>query len=136
MEQDSELKRLEKFVENLLARFTELRAEKAVLLQDIKERDEIISELRESISSKDSERSELTLRVGKIVEQIEEWEQSLEQKEPGETSLAEEDSDEEEDSEDEESHAEAADSDESFKAEGGVEENGKGQQNLFSIETS
>ena len=136
MEQDSELKRLEKFVENLLARFTELRAEKAVLLQDIKDRDEIISELRESISSKDSERSEVTLRVGKIVEQIEEWEQSLEQKEPGETSLAEEDSDEEEDSEDEESHAEAADSDESFKAEGAVEENGKGQQNLFSIETS
>lgn len=131
MEQDSELKRLEKFVENLLARFTELRAEKAALLQDIRDRDEIISELRESISSKDSERSEVTLRVGKIVEQIEEWEQSLEQKETGETSLAEEESEEEE-----ESPAEAADSDESFEAESASEEDGKGQQNLFSIETS
>lgn len=126
MEQDSELKRLEKFVENLLARFTELRTEKAALLQDIRDRDEIIEELRESVSSKDSERSEVTLRVGKIVDQIEEWEQSLEHNETEETSLEEEDSA----SEEEESPAEEEDGDEA----GG--EDGKGQQNLFSIETS
>ena len=129
MEQDSELKRLEKFVENLLARFTELRTEKAVLLQDILDRDEIIEELRESISSKDSEQSEVTLRVGKIVDQIEEWEQSLEHNET-ETSLEEEESEVETASGEEDLPVEEGDGDEALG------EDGKGQQNLFSIETS
>ena len=129
MEQDSELKRLEKFVENLLARFTELRTEKAALLQDILDRDEIIEELRESISSKDSEQSEVTLRVGKIVDQIEEWEQSLEHNET-ETSLEEEESEVETASGEEDSPVEEGDGDEALG------EDGKGQQNLFSIETS
>ena len=129
MEQDSELKRLEKFVENLLARFTELRTEKAAFLQDILDRDEIIEELRESISSKDSEQSEVTLRVGKIVDQIEEWEQSLEHNET-ETSLEEEESEVETASGEEDSPVEEGDGDEALG------EDGKGQQNLFSIETS
>ncbi len=123
MEQDNELKRLEDFVENLLTRFTELRTEKAVLLQEIRDRDEIISGLRENVSSKDSERSEISLRVGKIVEQIEEWEQSLDDSEFDETSLAEED--------DSDSEVEIAAEDEDAGEEGG-----KGQQNLFSMESS
>jgi len=125
MEQDNELKRLEKFVENLLARFTELRAEKAVLLQEVRERDEIIEGLRENVSSKDTERSEISLRVGKIVEQIEEWEQGLDDSEFEETSQAEEGLEEI-------SLTEETGSEED--AEAGVEE-GKGQQNLFSMET-
>ena len=125
MEQDNELKRLEKFVENLLARFTELRAEKAVLLQEVRERDEIIEGLRENVSSKDTERSEISLRVGKIVEQIEEWEQGLDDSEFEETSQAGEGLEEM-------SLTEETGSEED--AEAGVEE-GKGQQNLFSMET-
>jgi hypothetical protein len=123
MEQDNELKRLEDFVENLLTRFTELRTEKAVLLQEIRDRDEIIRGLRENVSSKDSERSEISLRVGKIVEQIEEWEQSLDDSEFDENSLVGED--------DSDSEVEIAGEDEDAG-----EEEGKGQQNLFSMESS
>ena len=126
MEQDSELKRLESFVENLLTRFTELRAEKAVLLQEIRERDEVIDGLQENVSSKDTERSEISLRVGKIVEQIEEWEQSLDDSEFEEDSLP-------EGSSEEGSSAEETSSEDD--AEAGMED-GKGQQNLFSMETS
>lgn len=125
MEQDNELKRLEKFVENLLTRFTELRAEKAVLLQEVRERDEIIEGLRENVSSKDTERSEISLRVGKIVEQIEEWELSLDDSEFEEASPVEKDSEEA-------PLTEETGSEEDEEA--GVEE-GKGQQNLFSMET-
>jgi hypothetical protein len=136
MEQDRELKRLEKFVENLLTRFTELRTEKAVLLQEIRDRDEIIEELRESVSSKNSERSEVSLRVEKIVGQIEEWEQSLNDDEFDEITPVDEESDVETDAEEETASAEETGSDESTDAEDAKEEEGKGQQNLFSIETS
>ena len=136
MEQDRELKRLEKFVENLLTRFTELRTEKAVLLQEIRDRDEIIDELRESVNSKDSEQSEVSLRVEKIVEQIEEWEQGLSDDEFDEIPPVEEASDVETVAEEETSSDEETDSEESTDAEDASEEEGKGQQNLFSIETS
>ena len=136
MEQDRELKRLEKFVENLLTRFTELRTEKAVLLQEIRDRDEIIEELRESVSSKNSERSEVSLRVEKIVGQIEEWEQSLNDDEFDEITPVDEESDVETATEEETASAEETGSDESTDAEDAKEEEGKGQQKLFSIETS
>ena len=136
MEQDRELKRLEKFVENLLTRFTELRTEKAVLLQEIRDRDEIIDELRESVNSKDSEQSEVSLRVEKIVEQIEEWEQGLSDDKFDEIPPVEEASDVETAGEEETSSDEETDSEESTDAEDASEEEGKGQQNLFSIETS
>jgi len=131
MEQENELKRLEDFVEKLLVRFTELRAEKAVLLQQVRERDGIIEGLQESVSIKDIEKSEISVRVGKIVEQIEEWEQNLDNSEFEESSPAGEDSDSEV-----EIATEETDSGESFEdAEAGDEE-GKGQQNLFSMESS
>lgn len=126
MEQDNELKRLEDFVGNLLTRFTELRAEKAVLLQEIQERDETIDGLRKNVSSKDTERSEVSLRVGKIVEQIEEWEQSLDDSEFEPDSLPEESSEE---------GSPAGEMSSEEDADTGVED-GKGQQNLFSMETS
>ena len=79
MIQDSELSRLEGFVEKMMKRFGELRAEKAQLLKDLGERDQIIEELRSTISTRDSERGEVGQRVSKIVEQIEEWERNLEE---------------------------------------------------------
>ena len=78
MSQESELRRLEQFVEKLLTRFSELRAEKSGLLQVLQERDRQIEELRTSLSSREMERSEISQRVSKIVEQIEVWEQGLE----------------------------------------------------------
>jgi chromosome segregation ATPase len=79
MSQDNELRRLEQFVEKLLVRFSELRAEKAKLLQELRERELQIEGLRNDLSSKDMERSEISQRVNKIVEQIEEWEMGLEE---------------------------------------------------------
>ncbi len=78
MSQDNELRRLEQFVEKLLARFSELRAEKAKLLQELRERELQVEDLRSNLSSKDVERNEISQRVSKIVEQIEEWETGLE----------------------------------------------------------
>jgi len=78
MEQGSELQRLEKFVEKILTRFSALKAEKEQLDQELFERDLLIEELRESISSKETERNEISERVNKIVDQIEEWEINLE----------------------------------------------------------
>ena len=77
MSQESELHRLEQFVEKLLARFTDLRAEKRTLEQDLLESELLVEELQSKISTKDTERSEISNRVNKIVDQIEEWEQSL-----------------------------------------------------------
>ena len=77
MSQDNELRRLEQFVEKLLARFSELRTEKAKLQQELREREAQIEELATALSAKDMERSEISQRVSKIVEQIEEWESGL-----------------------------------------------------------
>jgi len=79
MIQDSELSRLERFVEKMMKRFSELRDDKVQLLKDLGERDQIIEELRSTISTRDSERGEVGQRVSKIVEQIEEWERNLEE---------------------------------------------------------
>lgn len=79
MGQDSELRRLEQFVEKLLVRFSELRAEQARLLKELAEREQQIVELKTNISSKEIERSEISQRVNRIVEQIEEWEMGLDE---------------------------------------------------------
>jgi uncharacterized coiled-coil DUF342 family protein len=88
MEQESELQRLEKFVEKILTRFSALKAEKTQLEQEVFERDLLIEELRENISSKVTERNEISERVNKIVDQIEEWELNLDtgKEEPGDNS--------------------------------------------------
>ncbi|PHR30441.1 MAG: hypothetical protein COA36_00050 [Desulfotalea sp.] len=77
MDKDTELKRLEQFVEKLLLSFAELKEERKRLLGVINERDAQIAELEGDITSKDSERSEISLRVGRLVEQIEDWEFDL-----------------------------------------------------------
>jgi hypothetical protein len=78
MEQESELQRLEKFVEKILTRFSALKAEKAQFEQELFERDLLIEELRDNISSKVTERNEISERVNKIVDHIEDWELNLE----------------------------------------------------------
>ena len=55
-----------------------MKAEKEQLEQEVFDRDLLIEELRENISSKATERNEISERVNKIVDQIEEWELSLE----------------------------------------------------------
>jgi len=77
MDRDTELQRLEQFVEKLLLSFAELKDEKKALLTQLAQRDSLIAELEGNISSKDTERTEISLRVGKLVEQIEDWELGL-----------------------------------------------------------
>ena len=88
MDRDTELQRLEQFVEKLLLNFAELKEEKKKLLNQLKDRDSSIAqlegtivELQGDISSKENERSEISLRVGKLVEQIEDWEFGLDEDE-------------------------------------------------------
>lgn len=94
MDRDTELQRLEQFVEKLLLNFSELKEQKKNLLSKLKDRDNTIlemesniadlegniGELEGDISSKDSERTEISLRVNKLVEQIEDWELGLDEK--------------------------------------------------------
>ena len=129
MSQDNELQRLEEFVESLLNKFTELRAEKARLLQDLRERDETIEGLRENVNSKEVEQDEISLRVNKIVDQIEEWELGLDDSEFDESSLGVESAGSDDDQTDSESSGEGEEDSEE-------DEDGKGQQNQFSVETS
>jgi len=81
MEQESELQRLEKFVEKILTRFSALKSEKEHLEQEVFDRDLLIEELRDNISSKVVERNEISERVNKIVDQIEDWELNLDRNE-------------------------------------------------------
>jgi len=118
MIQDSELSRLEGFVEKMMKRFGELRAEKAQLLKDLGERDQIIDELRTNLSTRDSERGELSQRVSKIVEQIEEWERSFEEEQGRD--VVEQDADSSEDID-------------SVGAVDDLEDEGRVQHNLFTV---
>lgn len=79
MSQDNELRRLEQFVEKLLGRFNELREEKSQLQQKLTAQEQVIGELRRSLAVGDEERSKISQRVGKMVEQIEAWESGLEE---------------------------------------------------------
>lgn len=81
MDRESELQRLEKFVEKILTRFSALKSEKLQLEQDVFERDLLIEELRETIAAKETERNEISDRVNKIVDQMENWELNLDESE-------------------------------------------------------
>lgn len=124
MDRESELQRLEKFVEKILTRFSALKEEKKQLEQDVFERDLLIEELRDTIASKVTERNEISERVNKIVGQIEDWELNLEEGDAavGDDSMDDADSDEDE-----------LDSEEQDSVDGMEEEEKRMQHDLFSM---
>lgn len=122
MSKETELQRLEQFVEKLLAKFEELKGEKKQLQQDLDERDALIAELQGDISSKVNERTEISARVNKLVDQIEEWELSLDEEDAVTGSAVEEESEADDESE-EDGEEELEDG----------EEEGRVQHNLFSM---
>ncbi|TKB06732.1 hypothetical protein [Desulforhopalus sp. IMCC35007] len=123
MDKVTELQRLEQFVEKLLISFAELKEEKKKLLKTLKDKNALIVELEGKISTKDSERTEISERVGKLVEQIEDWELGL-------------DEDEEElESVDEEAGSDEAEGDHTEDA-SETAEAGRLQHNLFSVSGS
>lgn len=126
MDQDSELSRLERFVEKLLLKYDELREEKAQLLKTLAKRDSLIEDLEINILTSDSERMVISERVNSIVDQIEEWEMSLEEDDAVETEVAEAPESDEEEAESEESSDDDSEKD----------DDGRVQHNLFSMEDS
>ena len=123
----NEFDRLEQFVSKLLAKYDQLREENSRLENLISKKDEEISGLRAEISSADSERGDITLRVKGLIEQIEEWETAI--REPGTQE------------ETEEAVSEAEDTSDSADIEGHGEEKTKSeekdsslQQNLFNVQ--
>lgn len=129
MSKDTELQRLEQFVEKLLGKYEELKNEKNQLIADLGERDSLIAQLEDKISNKNSEREQISVRVNKLVDQIEEWEMSLDE-ESGDASES------EEDASDLEASADDDDTTEDGEEEDGdaqVEEEGRVQHNLFSM---
>ncbi len=116
MAQETELQKLERFVEKLLEKFSALKAQHKQLQQELGEKEEQIVQLEGDISTNDTERTEISQRVNKLVDQIEEWEMSLD--EVDEESL----SNEEDNDYDDESEP--------------VDEEGRVQHNLFSMSGS
>ena len=132
MGQESELQRLERFVAKLLTNFSELRAEKAILVQQLDERNQQIEELQNRLATEEAERGEIGQRVGKLVEQIEEWEKSLDQRaEAAEPPAPAEDFSEAEESELDE--YEVQEEIEELAAHSRGEEEVRVQHNLFSL---
>lgn len=79
MTQGSELEKLEAFVKSLLAKYSTLKGTKEALERGVAQRDTKISELQATIESLSSERGDVSNRVGSLLSQIEEWEDSLEE---------------------------------------------------------
>lgn len=125
MSKDTELQRLEQFVEKLLAKYDELKGERNQLVKDLSDRNKTIAELEGNITNKDSERDQISLRVNKLVDQIEEWEQSLDDED--ENSL-EEATDELEEPDEEVAEQESGDKESTEE-----EDEGRVQHNLFSM---
>ena len=81
MAQGNELERLESFVAKLLVEYNGLREQKDGLLSDLHQRDEKIAALESELASAQSERSDVGNRVKGLIQQIEEWESSLDENE-------------------------------------------------------
>lgn len=130
MNKDAELQRLEQFVEKLLAKFSELKDQKAQLEKELSERNALIAELQNNISNKDEERVEISTRVNKIVGQIEAWELALDEEadEPAEEVVAQDDDAAGDDVADVDAEVEEEELQEEVEG-----EEGRVQHNLFSM---
>jgi chromosome segregation ATPase len=118
MTQANELERLEAVVAKLLAKYEELRKEKLYLEDEVATRDMEIEDLQLLLESAKSERGDVTSRVEGLLDQIEDWEASLEEDTP---ERRETDSNSEEDS----GNAEAEDADSEERM----------QHNIFNVDS-
>ena len=78
MEHESEIKRLEEFVERLLTGYTGLKAEIKQLKQTIELHKSENEKLIEKVEEMASERGDLGGRVSALIDRIEAWESELE----------------------------------------------------------
>lgn len=77
MAQESELVKLEKFVSKLLESYRELKADNGRLQEELSDRQATIATLEDKLAQGYSERGEISNRVSKLIEQIEELETDL-----------------------------------------------------------
>ena len=78
MEHESEIKRLEEFVERLLTGYTGLKAELKQLKQTIESQKSENEKLVQKVEEMASERGDLGGRVSALIDRIEAWEAELE----------------------------------------------------------
>lgn len=77
MSQESELVRLENFVNKLLEQFGQLKEENGRLTQELQQRDETIDDLKGQLEDNHLEKVEIGDRVSSIIGKIEDWESTL-----------------------------------------------------------
>lgn len=77
MSQENELARLESFVHKILEKYNALKEENSKLIEELDAKQDHIQHLQSNLSTKDVERGEISTRVNKLVEQIEQWEMTL-----------------------------------------------------------
>lgn len=74
MENNTELVRLEEFVDKLLAKYNQLKTDYHALQDTLRERDAECAELKNNIFNLSTERTEVGNRVSGLIDRIEQWE--------------------------------------------------------------
>lgn len=74
MQNNTELVRLEEFVDKLLTKYNQLKTDYLTLRDTLAERDAECADLKNTVSNLSSERSEVGNRVAGLVDRIEQWE--------------------------------------------------------------
>lgn len=77
MGSESELIRLEKYIERLLKGYTALKAEKQQVEQNLQKQKTETDKLQKELNSLDSERGSIRDRVNSLIGQIEQWESEV-----------------------------------------------------------
>ncbi|MDY0391513.1 hypothetical protein [Desulfobulbus oligotrophicus] len=74
MDNNAELIRLENFVDNLLTKFNQLKADYHALQETLRERDAECADLKNNVFNLSTERTEVGNRVSDLLTRIQEWE--------------------------------------------------------------
>lgn len=74
MENNAELARLEDFVDKLLAKYNQLKADYHALQETLRERDAECADLKNNVFNLSSERTEVGNRVSGMLDRIQQWE--------------------------------------------------------------
>jgi chromosome segregation ATPase len=74
MEQSAELVRLEEFVDKLLNKYNQLKAECRSLQETLRQRDAECADLKNTVFNLSAERTEVSNKVSGLLDRIEQWE--------------------------------------------------------------
>ena len=74
MDNNTELVRLEEFVDKLLVKYNQLKSDYFTLQETLRERDAECADLKNTVANLSSERTEVGSRVAGLLDRIEQWE--------------------------------------------------------------